>query len=148
VRGWRTSVKGTPFAVDVSRDRRARSTWIVLLGGPLTGLTHFMIVYLVAEAGCTGEGHGLEILDPPVPRVVTLVATGVAAAACLALAAWAHRRWHAYTQRAGTGDLEVISGDLNDESGQAPLAFAGFLLSLLMLVTVLFVGLPAFALGC
>ena len=84
--GATTGASGTPFAVDLGRDRQARRMWLVLLGGPLLWISHFMFVYLVAEAGCTGDGPGLELFDPPVPRTVTLLATALAAAACIPLA--------------------------------------------------------------
>lgn len=125
--GASTSAAGTPYPVDLSRDRRARTTWVVFLAGPVIWFGHFMVVYLVAEAGCTGGGHGLELFDPPVPRVLTLVATAAAVLACLGSAAWAHRRWR----------------------GDGELAFPGMLLSLLSAVTVLGVGLSAaFLVGC
>ncbi|HZA00218.1 MAG TPA: hypothetical protein VE575_15770, partial [Acidimicrobiales bacterium] len=77
--GATTGVGGTPFAVDLAEDRRDRIVWVVFLAGPVTWLAHFVLVYLVAEAGCTGGGPGLEAFDPPVPRAVTLAATVVGA---------------------------------------------------------------------
>jgi hypothetical protein len=130
-------VDGTPFAVGLSLDRRARTTIAMFLAGPVIWSAHFLLVYLVAEAGCTGGGPGLQRFDPPVPTVVTLVATAVAALACLAAAAWNYRRWRASQHEAG---------DLGQPGRGGSLAFAGFLLSLLGMVTVLFVGLPALAL--
>jgi hypothetical protein len=124
--GARTAGEGTPVAVDVSADRRARWGLAMLVAGPVIWSVHFMVVYLAVEAGCNGDGPGLRLFDPPVPTVVTLAATALAALACLASARWGWRRW-----RAGQ---------------EAALAFAGFLLSLLGLVTVLFVGLPALVL--
>lgn len=138
--GARTGVGGTPVAVDVSSDRRARVTVLVFLAGPLIWSVHFMLVYVVTEAGCTGDGPGLVLFDPPVPTVVTLVATAVAAIACLATAAWGYRRW-----RAGRGARSDGTGLEPPDLGGS-LAFAGFLMSLLGLVSVLFVGLPALVL--
>jgi hypothetical protein len=135
--GSRTAVDGTPFAVAVSGDRRARTTIAMFVAGPVIWSAHFLLVYLVAEAGCTGGGPGLRLFDPPVPTAVTLVATAVAALACLASAAWNHRRWRASRHEAGDPGQPDRGGSL---------AFAGFLLSLLGAVTVLFVGLPALAL--
>jgi hypothetical protein len=135
--GSRTAVDGTPFAVGLSLDRRARTTIAMFLAGPVIWSAHFLLVYLVAEAGCTGDGPGLRLFDPPVPTVVTLVATAVAALACLASATWSYRRWRASQHEAG---------DLGQPGRGGSLAFAGFLLSLLGMVTVLFVGLPALAL--
>lgn len=132
--GRTTGVHGTAFAVDLTADRRARDIWVVLLGGPLIWISHFMVVYLVAEAGCTGDGPGLEVFDPPVPTVLTLAATAVAAVACLGFAVWGYRRW-----AVGRSDRE----HLGDDSGRRPLAFIGFLLSVGSLVSVLLVGLPA-----
>ena len=138
-RGGTTGVTGTPFAVDVAGDRQSRDIWVVLLGGPVVWLAHFMVVYLTAEAGCTGDGTGLELFDPPVPTVVTLVATAVACIACLGFAAWGYRRW----STAPRSDAD--QGDHG--GGRGPLAFVGFLLSLLSFLAILFVGLPAFFLG-
>lgn len=139
--GSRTAAEGTPFAVAVSGDRRARMTVAVFLAGPVIWSAHFLLVYLVVEAGCSGGGPGLRLFDPPVATVVTLVATAVAALACLASAGWGYRRWRASQQEAAE-EAGVLGG--HDLGGS--LAFAGFLLSLLGLVTVLFVGLPALVL--
>ncbi|SFE81907.1 hypothetical protein [Blastococcus tunisiensis] len=131
-----TSSRGTPAPVDVSVDTRAVVVVAVLLAGPVISSVHFMLVYLVAEAGCTGDGPGLDAFDPPVPTVVTLVATAVAALACAATAWWGLARWRAFRRFRG----EAGSEELVDRQ---PLAFGGFVLSVLGLVTVLFVGLPA-----
>ncbi len=141
--GAMTAPEGTPVAVDIARDIRARDTWLVLLAGPVIWFGHFMVVYLVAEAGCTGSGPGLEVFDPPVPATVTIVATVVALAACLAFAAWGLRR-----SRHG-----VPEGDADDEPSaqerHRALAAVGTLLSLLSATAVLFVGIPALVFtGC
>jgi hypothetical protein len=133
-RGGTTGVSGTPFAVDVTGDRQSRDIWIVLLAGPVIWLAHFLVVYLAAEAGCTGDGPGLELFDPPVPTVLTLVATAVGCIACLGFAGWGYRRW-AGARRSGAGE--------GDEGGRGPLAFVGLLLSLFSFLSILFVGLPA-----
>jgi NO-binding membrane sensor protein with MHYT domain len=78
--GSRTAPEGTPFAVDVSRDRRARFALAMFVAGPVIWSVHFLLVYLVTEAGCTGDGPGLTLFDPPVPKVVTLAVTIAAAA--------------------------------------------------------------------
>jgi hypothetical protein len=124
--GSRTAGEGTPFAVDVSADRRARWALAMFVAGPLIWSAHFLLVYLIVEAGCSGDGPGLRLFDPPVPKVATLAATAAAAAAALACARWSYRRWRA--------------------DGGGMLAFAGFLLSLLSVVVVLAVGLPALVL--
>lgn len=129
-----TAARGTPTPVDVAVDPRARTSIAVLLAGPVIATVYFAVVYLVTEAGCSGDGPGLDAFDPPVPTVVTLVATAVAAVACTAAAAWAHRRWRSRPDEAA----ELVDHD--------PFAFLGLLLSLLSLVTVLIVGLPALVL--
>ena len=136
--GARTAGRGTPVAVDVSTSRDALATIAVFLAGPVIWSVHFMAVYLAVEAGCTGDGPGLDRFDPPVPTVLTLVTTVVAALACLATAAWGYRRWR---RRAGDGGS---GGQPADPGGS--LAFAGFLMSLLGVVTILLVGLPALVL--
>lgn len=141
--GALTAPEGTPVAVDITRDIRARATWVVLLAGPVIWFIHFMVVYMVAEAGCTGSGPGLRVLDPPVPATVTIVATVVAVIACLGCAGWALRR-----SRAGREE-----GDAAHEAGargrHRELAFVGMLLSLLSAIAVLFVGVPALVFtGC
>ncbi|CCG03915.1 hypothetical protein [Blastococcus saxobsidens] len=131
-----TASEGTPAPVDVSVDTRAVTAVAVLLAGPVISSVHFLLVYLVVEAGCTGDGPGLGLFDPPVPTVVTLVATAVAALACAATAWWGFARWRAIGRaRPDAGTEELVD--------RRPLAFGGFLLSLLGLATVLFVGLPA-----
>jgi hypothetical protein len=129
--------------VDVSRDLRARATWLVLLAGPVIWFAHFMVVYLVVEAGCTGDGPGLRLFDPPVPSIVTLAATAVAAIACLGFAGWGYRRWRV---RAGAHADREPSGGLESDDPGGSLAFTGLLLSLLSFLSVLFVGLPALVL--
>lgn len=129
------AAKGTAAPVDVAVDPRARTTIAVFLAAPLITMTHFLAVYLVTEAGCTGDGPGLDVFDPPVPAVFTLVATAVAALGCCATALWSYRRW-----RPGTPPSE---DELVD---RRPVGFIGLLFSLLGLVTVLLVGLPALVL--
>lgn len=137
--GARTAAEGTPVPVDMSRDVQVRRTWAVLLGGPVVWFVHFMVVYLVAEAGCTGGGPGLRLLDPPVPAIVTAVATGVALLACGLLAASSHRRWRVEdpptTARHEPGPHEL--------ERHRELGFVGLLLTVLSAVAVLFVAAPA-----
>ena len=139
--GARTGQDGTPFAVDVSGDRPALVTAAVFLAGPVIWSVHFMLVYLVAEAGCTGDGPGLSAFDPPVPAIVTLVVTAVAAFAAAGCAWWAFRRW-----RSGRDRPPGQPPEPSVDRGRGPLAFAGFLMSCLSVVTVLLVGLPALVL--
>lgn len=131
-----TGTKGTSAGVDVTLDPRARTTVVVGLAGPVLSSVHFLLVYLVTEAGCTGDGPGLDLVDPPVPTVVTLVATAVFAVVCGGSALWAYRRWRPRQQPGATPAYDTLVD-------RQPLSFVGFLLSLLGLVTVLFVGLPA-----
>ncbi len=146
--GGRTAVGGTPMAVDVSRDRLTRIGWVVFLGGPAIWFSHFMVVYLVAEAGCTGGGPGLRAFNPPVPSVVTLVATVVAAVGCLAFTAWAHRRWTAARHGLAADSPGVLSGHHEERDRGGTLALASLLLALFSFLAVLFVGLPALVLEC
>ena len=143
--GSATAAGGTPVPVDLAPDRRARRIWVVLLGGPVIWFAHFMVVYLVAEAGCTGGGAGLGAFDPPVPRIVTVASTAIAALACAAVAWRGHRLWRALdagalddTDRHGEGAGWGVGRD----PGGA-LAYAGFLLASVFTVAVLFVGVPA-----
>jgi len=146
--GARTSSEGTPESVDLERDRRSRTVWTVFLIGPVTWFAHFMLVYLLAEAGCTGDGPGLELLGPPVPATVTLVATVIAVAICLAATRWGLRWWRetrgpdpATTSDAGTGP--GLEDEPHEVWSAGSLAFAGALLSALSALAVIFVALPA-----
>lgn len=135
--GGTTASKGSLATVRVSTSRRARSTIALFLSGPVIWSVHFLVVYFVVEAGCTGGGEGLDVFAPPVPRTVTLAATAVAAVACLVAAIASYRRWRSDRQE------PPDRTDLTPAEGLAPLAFAGCLLALLGFITVLFVGLPA-----
>jgi hypothetical protein len=143
-----TGASGTPVAVDVSRDRLARITWAVFLAGPVIWFTHFMVVYLIAEAGCTGDGPGLDAFDPPVPAAATLITTAVAAVACLGAAGWAYRRWRAAQQGMAADEAAELAGRFEQHDRGGAGAFAGFLLSSFSFVAVLFVGLPALVFEC
>jgi hypothetical protein len=145
--GSRTAGEGTPFAVDVSRDRRARFALAMFVAGPVIWSVHFMLVYLVTEAGCSGDGPGLRLFDPPVPKVFTLAATAAAAAAALACATWWFRRWRADEREPAAAAAGDVAGGRTDRDSGGTLAFAGFLLSLLSVVTILLVGLPALVLS-
>jgi hypothetical protein len=143
--GSRTAGEGTPFAVDVSRDRQARWSLFMFVSGPVIWSVHFLLVYLVTEAGCSGDGPGLRLFDPPVPQAVTLAATAVGAAAALGCALWWYRRWRAGEDAPAADEAADSAGDPTDHGG-GTMAFTGFLLSLLSVVTILFVGLPALVL--
>lgn len=129
------------MAVDVSSDVRNRGVLAMFVAGPLIWTAHFLLVYLVVEAGCTGEGPVLERFAPPVATTVTLVATAVAALGCLAVAGWNFRRW-----RAAQADGQDGPGFEPPDRGGV-LAMAGCAMALLGVVTVLFVGLPAVVLS-
>jgi hypothetical protein len=144
--GSMTAVGGTPVAVDVTRDRRSRSIWVALLAGPIIWFAHFMIVYLAVEAGCTGDGPGLTVFDPPVPTVLTLGATVVAAVACVGSALWALRRWRDRDDRSGAAMTDDVAADLEYGDRNGLLSFVGFLLSSLSVAAILMVGLPALVL--
>lgn len=147
--GARAATHGTPVPVQLAADRRARRGWAVFLVGPVIWFAHFMLVYLVAEAGCTGDGPGLRWFDPPVPIITTLVATVVAVALCGLAAGWAYRWWRASSRelRESPDDPQSMSGEFDDDRRQGSLAFAGLLLSVFSAVAVLFTGAPALVLG-
>ena len=144
--GSRTAGEGTPFAVDVSRDRRARWSLFMFVSGPVIWSIHFLLVYLVTEAGCSGDGPGLELFNPPMPEVVTLATTAAAVAGALACAGWWYRRWRASEHEPAADEAADLAGGLTHRDRGGTLAFAGFLLSLLSVVTILLVGLPAMVL--
>lgn len=123
--GQATSPHGTGRTVDTSAARGSLRTTALFLAGPVVLTVHFFAVYLVAEAGCTGGGPGLTLFDPPVPKYLTLVATGVAGVACSATAVIAWRLVRGAAPR------------------DRPMLVVGEMLSVLGLFTVLFVGLPA-----
>jgi hypothetical protein len=81
-----------------------------------------------------------------VPKVVTLAVTAAAVAAALACAGWSWRRWRASGAEPAADEAADLAGSLQDRDRGGTLAFAGFLLSLLSVVTILFVGLPALVL--
>lgn len=113
-------------AEGISRGGAALTVWVHLLAGPVIWFGHFMAVYLLAEAACTGDGVDAAVLGLHVVSFVTLAATVAAATATLVAAALAYQR------RRHGDDREVVG--------------AGFLLSLLSCIAVLFVGLPALVL--
>ena len=134
--GDTTAEEGTPVAVDTSIDRWASTAIVVLLAGPVIWICHFLLVYLVAEAGCSGAGAGLRFFDAPVPSVVTVGATAVATLGCLACAWWGYRRYQ-IGQREDAPHAEELASVLD---------LVGAALSLLFALSVLMVGLPALAL--
>ena len=120
----------------MSHEARASSpmTWVLFLAGPFIWFAHFMAVYLLVEAACaTGEPHS-ELLGLPVLATVTIGATVLAVVVAVVATALAYRHWRA----AATGDDWI---DVSDRS--SGLAFAGFLLGLVFIAAICFVGLPA-----
>lgn len=109
----------------------------LFLAGPVILIVHFLLVYLVVEAGCTGGGPGLRVFQPPVAVIVTLGATAVAVMACLGSAWLAYRQWK--TGRPTDAGVPAVAAS----EDQGALLFAGLVLSLLGAITILFVGVPA-----
>ena len=136
--GARTASDGTPIAVDVSGEGKARAAIALFVAGPVIWSVHFMVLYLVVEAGCSTRGPGFDIFNPPVPTITTYVGTAIAVLASIVVAVMNYRRWRA---RRDDADVAVEAADPGGS-----LAFAGFMLALLGIAVILFVGLPALAL--
>jgi hypothetical protein len=109
----------------------------MLIGGPVIWFAHFMIVYLVAEAACTGDGPGMERFHSPVLEIVIGAATVAAALGCLLLIG------QGYRSAAGS---RKAPGDRGDGDGNLPTMYSGLLLSGLSLIAILFVALPGLVL--
>lgn len=134
--------------VDVVPLRQQRSwwTWILLLLGPVTWATHFMVVYLVVEALCapvaTADGGIPTWLGASAPVAVTLVATAVAAFVIVADLAFTARRYRQATRAAGREDQDATDTD-SQLVRDRHMLLVGCLLSPLSLVAVFLVGLSA-----
>ena len=116
-------------AVELPPGSGAAATWALILAGPMTWFAHFMVVYLLVEALCTGA-TGRTLLGRPLATVLTLAATAVALVAVVAATRWAYRRWSRdRDETAGTGDRA--------------LSFAALTLGGLFTVAILYTGLPA-----
>jgi TRAP-type C4-dicarboxylate transport system permease small subunit len=145
--GEATGVGGTPVPVDLSSDRRARRIWALFVAGPVIWLTHFGVVYLVAEAGCTGDGPGLRVFDPPVPTIVTGVTTVLAVVAS-AIVVW---RGYVGWRRGASAEerLADVPGEHpEDDEHAGRLAFIALLLGGLSAIGVLFTAAPALVFVC
>ena len=106
--------------------------WATVLVGPVTWITHFMVVYLAAEVICT-QGTGRQpLISSTALGALILGATAVALAV---VSLGAVLTWRRGTRRAGVGE----GGEGTDG---APLRFAGLLLSIGSVMAILFVGLP------
>lgn len=117
--------------------QRSPSLWALFLAGPVISFTHFMAVYLLAEATCAVGGPGPDVLGLSLLSLVTLAATAVAIAAIAVLAVLAYRRWRASTD----GDRAEDWIEVTDRN--PGLAFAGFVLGLVFIAATAFVGVPA-----
>lgn len=133
---------------DAASTPSARRRFLTLTGlflaGPVIWISHFMVVYLAAEALCHADA-GAEVLGLPIAATVTVAATVVAAVA-MAVTTWrAYRRWRG----AGVGWNAVTAESDRTPGGSehdAELALGGFLLGLLFLVGLLYVAVPALVL--
>ena len=101
--------------------------WVVVLGGPAVWFTHFMVVYLAAEAVCTPARVGSEQpWSDGTLNTFIAAATGVAVALCVADALYAWRRMR----------------------GEGPaLWWVGLVLAVGSAVSIVAVGLPALMVG-
>lgn len=131
--------------VDVVPLRQQRSwwTWILLLLGPVTWATHFMVVYLLVEAWCSEISPGVETwLGTLAPVSATVVATVIATALILGGVAFTARRY-----RQALAEVRRDHEDATDIDRQLirdrQVLFIGLLLGGLSVVAVLVVGLPA-----
>lgn len=104
--------------------------WVVAVGGPAIWMTHFMVVYLAAEAACASlETAEWSFIGEDAVVALTVVVTVVAALGCTGLALVARRRMRA-------GDRETVD-----------LSAIGFLLSIGSIIGVVAVGIPALVLS-
>ena len=130
----------------VSQRRRFVKLTALLLAGPVIWASHFMAVYLLGEALCVAEVD-TPLLGLPVLSTLTLIATAIAVAVTLVTTWWSYRRWQASEigWDGSTSGAESASAN-RDQEGQ--LALAGFLLGVLFVVAIAFVGVPAAVLAC
>ena len=122
----------------------ARIIWLPFLGGPVTWITHFMLVYLVAEAGCSGDGPGLRAVRPARAGRHDAGRHRRGRAGCLLFAAWvrgvvAAGRWMGAETGGAAGAGDGHDGVACAGRSSSPCSRA---------VAVLFVGLPALFLEC
>lgn len=112
-------------------EERTRKEWFAVLAGPTIWISHFMLVYLAAETACTpADPDQWSFFDEDAVTWLTVLATVGAAAACVAVAAFA---W---------GRLDDRDPHGSDHWG-VDLARTGFLSSIGALIGVLAVGAPA-----
>lgn len=110
-------------------DRSTILLWVLLLSGPVLWFSHFMTVYLVAEAVCAAAENGESWFPGEGVLSVTIVVITVLFAIACAAGGWAAWR------HAG-----------GDESDLAVFSWAGVLLSAGSLVAILSAGLPVLVL--
>ena len=111
--------------------RRSRpiTTWVLLLAGPVVGITYFLAVYLLAEASCSTD---IALLDVSALRAV-IIAAGAGALAVFAGSA--RRARHLWSD---AGD-PASRGDHNDRF----MITTGLMLLGLFALFVLFLAAPA-----
>ncbi|MBW3645844.1 MAG: hypothetical protein KY441_10110 [Actinobacteria bacterium] len=126
-------------AASPEEQRRFLALTGLLIAGPSIWMTHFFAVYLLAEAWCA-VGVDAKVLSLPLLSAVTLLATALAVVAAAVTTLLAYRRWRrtASTSHAGDDQSSETEG-----GHDAQIALAGFLLGILFIVAVLFVGMPA-----
>lgn len=128
--------------VELPEAPSSRMIWVLFLAGPTVWFLHFMAVYLVVEAVCTGGRAERALWGLPLVSTFTLLATVGAVVVIVGFAVAAYRRWR---------DIEGVVPHQKDEREEEAvarghdraLAFAGFALGLLFILGVLFTGLPA-----
>ena len=132
--------------VDVVPLRQERSwwAWILLLLGPVTWATHFLVVYLLVEAMCseaaTGPGTWLGALAP---ISATIVATIAASLVVLGGLAFTARRYRQAIAEAARRENEGATDTDHQLLRDRQVLFMGLLLAPLSLIAILVVGLPA-----
>ena len=121
-------------------------TWILLLTGPVTWATHFMVVYLFVDALCaavtTADGGVPTWLGTSTPVAVTLVGTAIAAVVVIADLLFTARRFRQATREARREHQDATDID-SQLVRDRHILFVGCLLSALSLVSILLVGLSA-----
>jgi hypothetical protein len=115
--------------------KRHRSLWHMILG-PTIWAVHFCVTYAVTAVLCAKSGVDMGVL-----RVVLLAISGVAIALLGATAWLAWRQWD-YTD-----DWDYEHAGNSTEDRREFLGHVGFLLSVISLIGVVYVTLPALFAG-
>jgi hypothetical protein len=105
------------------------SPWALVLAGPVIGTAYFLVVYLLAEAGCAEH---LDVLGAAALRAVIV---GAAAAAIVLFGVYAMRARRLWSDAAG--------GDTQREQNARFMVATGVLLLGLFVLFVLFLAAPA-----